>query len=60
MLFRSKPKFADAPSDLAIMGRYLLTPDIFPELENTTPGAGGEIQLTDAMRLLLKKRADGA
>ena len=55
-----KPKFADAPSDLAIMGRYLLTPDIFPELENTTPGAGGEIQLTDAMRLLLKKRADGA
>ena len=51
-----KPKFADAPSDLAIMGRYLLTPDIFPELENTTPGAGGEIQLTDAMRSLLKKR----
>jgi UTP--glucose-1-phosphate uridylyltransferase len=51
-----KPKFADAPSDLAIMGRYLLTPDIFAELENTKPGAGGEIQLTDAMRSLLKKR----
>lgn len=51
-----KPKFADAPSDLAIMGRYLLTADIFPELETTTPGAGGEIQLTDAMRSLLKKR----
>jgi len=51
-----KPAFADAPSDLAIIGRYVLTPDIFAELENTRPGAVGEIQITDAMRSLLKKR----
>jgi len=51
-----KPKFADAPSDLAIIGRYIFTPDIFPAIEETKPGAGGEIQITDAMRLLLKTR----
>jgi UTP--glucose-1-phosphate uridylyltransferase len=51
-----KPPFAEAPSDLAIIGRYVLTPDIFEELERTRPGAGGEIQVTDAMRALLKKR----
>ena len=51
-----KPPFDEAPSDLAIIGRYILTPDIFPEIERTTPGAGGEIQITDAMRALLKKR----
>jgi UTP--glucose-1-phosphate uridylyltransferase len=51
-----KPPFADAPSDLAIIGRYILTPDIFSEIEGTKPGAGGEIQITDAMRALLKKR----
>ncbi len=51
-----KPAFADAPSDLAIIGRYILTPDIFDEIENTQPGAIGEIQITDAMRSLLKKR----
>ncbi len=51
-----KPPYADAPSDLAIIGRYILTPDIFDEIERTTPGAGGEIQITDAMRALLKKR----
>ena len=51
-----KPAFADAPSDLAIIGRYLFTPDIFGAIERTTPGAGGEIQITDAMRLLLKER----
>lgn len=51
-----KPPFAEAPSDLAIIGRYILTPDIFDEIENTKPGAGGEIQITDAMRALLKKR----
>ena len=51
-----KPAFADAPSDLAIIGRYVLTPDIFDELANTRPGAIGEIQITDAMRSLLKKR----
>lgn len=51
-----KPPFAEAPSDLAIIGRYILTPDIFEEIERTKPGAGGEIQITDAMRSLLKKR----
>jgi len=51
-----KPPFAEAPSDLAIIGRYILTPDIFDEIERTTPGAGGEIQITDAMRALLRKR----
>src|SRR5687767_9942552 len=51
-----KPPFAEAPSDLAIIGRYIFTPDIFDAIERTTPGAGGEIQITDAMRLLLKAR----
>lgn len=51
-----KPKFSEAPSDLAIIGRYVLTPDIFDELEKTKPGAIGEIQITDAMRALLRKR----
>jgi UTP--glucose-1-phosphate uridylyltransferase len=51
-----KPPFDEAPSDLAIIGRYILTPDIFDEIEQTRPGAGGEIQITDAMRALLKKR----
>ena len=51
-----KPAVTDAPSDLAIIGRYVLTPDIFDEIEKTTPGAIGEIQITDAMRSLLKKR----
>jgi len=51
-----KPKFSEAPSDLAIIGRYVLTPDIFDEIEKTAPGAIGEIQITDAMRSLLKKR----
>ena len=51
-----KPKFSEAPSNLAIIGRYVLTPDIFDEIEKTSPGAIGEIQITDAMRSLLKKR----
>lgn len=51
-----KPAYADAPSDLAIIGRYVFTPDIFDAIEKTQPGAGGEIQITDAMRLLLKDR----
>ncbi len=51
-----KPPFAEAPSDLAIIGRYVLTPDIFEEIKQTKPGAVGEIQITDAMRALLKKR----
>lgn len=49
-----KPSVEQAPSDLAIMGRYVLTPDIWQALEDTAPGAGGEIQLTDAIKLLLQ------
>ena len=48
-----KPDAADAPSDLAIMGRYVLTPDVFDALRATKPGAGGEIQLTDGIGALL-------
>lgn len=63
--FVEKPKPEEAPSDLAIIGRYLLTPEIFDILENQAPGAGGEIQLTDAIDTLNKtqrvfaKRFDG-
>ena len=49
-----KPAPEDAPSDLAVVGRYLFTPRIFEFLENAEPGVGGEIQLTDAMDQLLK------
>jgi len=49
-----KPKFDEAPSKNAIIGRYILTPKIFELLENTTPGAGGELQLTDGIKGLLK------
>lgn len=52
--FVEKPKPEDAPSDMAIIGRYLLTPEIFELLEKQTPGAGGEIQLTDAIDALNK------
>ncbi len=48
-----KPQPEDAPSNLAIMGRYLFTPAIFDEIERTEPGVGGEIQITDAMLSLL-------
>jgi len=51
-----KPKVAEAPSDLAIIGRYILTPDIFEELERTPRDQGGEIQLTNGMRQLSRKR----
>ena len=51
-----KPRLTEAPSDLAIIGRYILTPDIFAVLEDVGPGRGGEIQLTDALSVLLKKR----
>ena len=49
-----KPKLNEAPSNLAITGRYILTPEIFDHIENLTPGVGGEIQLTDAMKSLDK------
>lgn len=47
-----KPSVENAPSNLAIMGRYILTPDIFDKLDETEPGVGGEIQLTDALQKL--------
>lgn len=49
-----KPKIQDAPSNLAIIGRYILSPGIFKALEKTKRGSGGEIQLTDGLRHLLK------
>ncbi|MGA1982341.1 MAG: UTP--glucose-1-phosphate uridylyltransferase GalU [Acidobacteriaceae bacterium] len=49
-----KPKFEDAPSPNAIIGRYILTPRIFEMIEGVKPGAGGELQLTDAIKALLK------
>ncbi|MBA1242337.1 MULTISPECIES: UTP--glucose-1-phosphate uridylyltransferase GalU [Pseudomonas] len=51
-----KPKPEDAPSNLAIIGRYILTPDIFDLIKNTEPGKGGEIQITDA---LMKQAQNG-
>ena len=51
-----KPSRAEAPSNLAIIGRYILTPDIFPALEATKSDTSGEIQLTNGMRELLKSR----
>jgi UTP--glucose-1-phosphate uridylyltransferase len=50
-----KPKFEEAPSNLAVIGRYILTPAIFDCLAKIQAGAGGELQLTDGMRMLLKK-----
>jgi len=50
-----KPKLEDAPSNLAIIGRYILTPAIFEMIASTTPGALGELQLTDGIKGLLKK-----
>ena len=51
-----KPSIDEAPSNLAVLGRYVLEPEIFEILEHTEPGRGGEIQLTDAIRELAKKK----
>ncbi|MGB9667337.1 MAG: UTP--glucose-1-phosphate uridylyltransferase GalU [Thermosulfidibacteraceae bacterium] len=51
-----KPQKEEAPSNLAIIGRYILTNDIFDKLEKTPPGKNGEIQLTDALKMLIKDR----
>ena len=51
-----KPKPAEAPSNLAIIGRYILTPEIFHCIESIEPGSGGEIQLTDALKYMLRNR----
>jgi len=50
-----KPKLEEAPSDLAVIGRYILTPTVFETLSETKAGVGGELQLTDGMRTLLKR-----
>jgi len=47
-----KPSIEEAPSEMIIIGRYVLTPDVFPAIANLRPGAGGELQLTDALRVL--------
>ena len=52
-----KPNIEEAPSNVAILGRYIITPEIFNILENTKPGKGGEIQLTDALKTLISKEA---
>ena len=52
-----KPRPEDAPSNLAVMGRYVFTPEIFDKIEQVKPGVGGEIQLTDAIGLLLDDQA---
>jgi UTP--glucose-1-phosphate uridylyltransferase len=52
-----KPSLADAPSNLAVVGRYVLTPEIFDALEETAPGKGGEIQITDGLANLLKRQS---
>ena len=51
-----KPEVEEAPSRLAVLGRYVITPEIFEILEHTAPGRGGEIQLTDALKVLAKKQ----
>lgn len=50
-----KPKFEDAPSDMAVIGRYIFTPELFDAIEQIEPGAGGEYQVADAMRILLNQ-----
>lgn len=52
-----KPAIEEAPSDMAILGRYIINPGIFEILEHTKPGKGGEIQLTDALKELAQKEA---
>lgn len=52
-----KPAIDEAPSNIAILGRYIITPEIFEVLENTLPGKGGEIQLTDALKTLMNKES---
>ena len=52
-----KPDIEEAPSNVAILGRYIITPQIFEILENTKPGKGNEIQLTDALETLIKNEA---
>ena len=50
-----KPSIEEAPSQMAVLGRYIITPDVFEVLQNTKPGKGGEIQLTDALKVMAKR-----
>ena len=52
-----KPAIEESPSNVAILGRYIITPQIFEILENTKPGKGNEIQLTDALETLIRNEA---
>lgn len=55
-----KPAVEDAPSNLAVIGRYVLHPRVFSVLEETAPGRGGEIQLTDALETLAMAEGEGS
>ena len=55
--FVEKPTVAEAPSNLAIAGRYVFSPEIFQYIDKTAPGKNNEIQITDAMRLMVRNRA---
>lgn len=50
-----KPSVEEAPSQMAVLGRYIITPDVFEVLQNTAPGKGGEVQLTDALKVMAKR-----
>ena len=52
-----KPSVEEAPSQMAILGRYIITPDVFEVLKNTKPGKGGEVQLTDALKVMAKRES---
>ena len=53
--FVEKPKFEEAPSKMAVIGRYVFTPELFGAIEKIKPGAGGELQVADAIKILLKE-----
>ena len=57
MTLSEKPALEEAPSRLAVLGRYIIMPEIFELLEHTAPGKGGEVQLTDALRVLAQQEA---
>lgn len=52
-----KPSIEEAPSQMAVLGRYIITPDVFEVLKNTKPGKGGEVQLTDALKVMAKRES---
>ena len=52
-----KPSIEEAPSQMAVLGRYIITPDVFEVLQNTKPGKGGEVQLTDALKVMAARES---